>query len=210
MMMMNKTFVTRSFIASTLLGSSLMSGAALAEFSANIGVTSNYLLRGTTASSESAAVFGGLDYAHESGLYAGMWQSSVNSGASGETDLYLGFSGEISGFGYDIGYITYIYPQDDVDSAEVYLKASFDMVSLAYYNDSENKNGYVSFGAEIGQFSVGYGKTMMDVSANDYSHIDLGFAFNDEFSVLLTKNDRDGKDGKKPRIAVTWSKSFSM
>ena len=43
-----------------------------ADVSANVGVSSNYLFRGVTQTDNSAAVQGGLDYEHASGLYAGV------------------------------------------------------------------------------------------------------------------------------------------
>ena len=72
----------------------LLSGSALAEVTGNIGATSNYLWRGTTQTNDAAAVQGGIDYAHDSGFYAGTWVSNVDFGdeTSYELDLY-GVSG---------------------------------------------------------------------------------------------------------------------
>ena len=70
----------------------LLSGSALAEVTGNIGATSNYLWRGTTQTSNEAAIQGGLDYAHDSGFYAGTWASNVDFGdeTSYELDFYGG------------------------------------------------------------------------------------------------------------------------
>ncbi len=46
--------------------------------SANIGVVSNYIWRGVTQTQDGPAVQGGLDYAHPSGFYAGLWASNVD------------------------------------------------------------------------------------------------------------------------------------
>lgn len=59
-----------------------LGGQAAAEdpysISANIGVVSNYIFRGVTQTQDGAAVQGGLDFAHESGFYAGAWASNVD------------------------------------------------------------------------------------------------------------------------------------
>lgn len=47
-------------------------------FSANVGAVSNYIWRGVSQTQDGAAVQGGLDYAHESGFYAGLWASNVD------------------------------------------------------------------------------------------------------------------------------------
>jgi uncharacterized protein (TIGR02001 family) len=46
--------------------------------SANIGAVSNYIWRGVTQTQDGAAIQGGLDYAHESGFYAGTWASNID------------------------------------------------------------------------------------------------------------------------------------
>src|SRR5690606_18826169 len=56
-----------------------------------------------------------IDYAHDSGFYAGTWVSNVNFGAddfSYEHDLYFGFSGEAGTLGYDVSYLYYNYDSD--------------------------------------------------------------------------------------------------
>lgn len=112
------------------------------EFSANIGVTSNYLWRGVTQTDDGPAVSGGVDWAHGSGFYLGAWASNIDwalddVGSGAEVDLYGGFSGEYEDFGYDVGLIYYWYPvtgYEDSDFGEIYLKGSWKWFSagLAY------------------------------------------------------------------------------
>ena len=86
---------------------------------ANAGLASNYLYRGISQTGAKPAVQGGFDYAHSSGLYAGVWGSSiswlsdagvaVNAGL--ELDTYAGFKGTLaSGYTYDVGFLRYNYP----------------------------------------------------------------------------------------------------
>ena len=96
-----------------------------AEVTANAGIANNYIWRGLTQSINEAVVSGGLDYAHESGFYAGTWTANVSYDSddaySYEHDMYFGFAGEASGFSYDVGYLYYNYDsQAGFDFGEVY------------------------------------------------------------------------------------------
>jgi uncharacterized protein (TIGR02001 family) len=130
--------------------------------SANVAMTSNYVWRGMTQSDDSAAIQGGFDLDYK-GLYAGVWGSNVNFGAgsdaSMEFDAYGGYTNELYGIGYDIGYIQYAYPNDSKASnfGEAYASLSKDFkivkVSAKYYvgvttDDINPENGY-ELGASI-------------------------------------------------------------
>lgn len=95
--------------------------------SANLALTSNYVWRGMTQTSNSPAVQGGIDLGYK-GLYAGVWGSNINFGseASLESDFYGGYKGELAGIGYDLGYIMYAYPHDstNLNFEEVYFGLS--------------------------------------------------------------------------------------
>jgi hypothetical protein len=68
---------------------------AIEGLSANIGVTSNYLVRGVTQTCNDPAVQGGLDYEHSSGLYVGTWASNVNfCGEKEVTELLFDDNGD--------------------------------------------------------------------------------------------------------------------
>jgi len=119
--------VTKSLLATALLAGA---GVAQAELSANLGVQSNYYFRGITQTDDKAAVSGGIDYAHDSGLYVGTWMSNIDFGGKEdvEVDGYAGFGGDIgdTGLGYDISGLYYWYPGSggddqggDLDYAEV-------------------------------------------------------------------------------------------
>lgn len=83
--------------------------------SANVGFVTEYSFRGIAQSDEHAAVQGGFDISHDSGIYAGIWGSNVDfndsSEATIETDIYAGYSNALdNGLAYDIGAIYYAYP----------------------------------------------------------------------------------------------------
>ena len=125
------------------IASVLVAGSAVAEVTANIGVTSNYLWRGVSLSGEAAAVSGGVDYSHASGAYVGAWQSSEGASGSGETDLYVGYAGEAGDISYDVGYVAFMYPQTtpSADFAEVYFSVGYDFAEFYYANSSDLELG---------------------------------------------------------------------
>lgn len=98
------------------------------KFSTTVGFVSEYSFRGIAQSNEGPAVQGSIDWSHDSGFYAGVWGSNVdfNDGdeANLETDVYAGYSGELSGFTYDIGAIGYLYPGADKDLNYNYYEGS--------------------------------------------------------------------------------------
>lgn len=116
------------------LGSSAL---VMAEntLSANLGVASNYIWRGTTQTQDDPAVSGGLDYVLENGLYVGTWVSNVDWGSSKpnyELDLYGGYGGEVGDFSYDLNTIYYAYPDADGDADfwEIGGSGSWKMITL--------------------------------------------------------------------------------
>ena len=89
--MMKKTLIATAVMAAT-------STAALADITGNVAMTSDYVFRGISQTDNQMAIQGGLDYAHESGIYVGTWASNVSpdffNGAGNdpqiELDLYGG------------------------------------------------------------------------------------------------------------------------
>ena len=89
---------------------------------ANVTVTNDYRYRGITQTNYQPAIQGGFDYAHESGLYIGNWNSTINwvsnttnNGIKApiEMDFYGGFKKELIGEGFasDFGVLQYYYNQ---------------------------------------------------------------------------------------------------
>lgn len=132
-------------------------GAALAAdapasphtFTANVGFTTDYVFRGISQTSGKPALQGGVDYAHASGLYAGLWASNINwitaFGAVGtaniELDSYFGFRNTLENeFSYDVGFIRYNYPGSynpaagtvQADTDEVYMAIGYKWVGAKY------------------------------------------------------------------------------
>ena len=116
------------------------------EFSANVGITSDYVFRGESQSSEHAAGQGGVDASYGI-FYAGIWGSSVDFGdnsADVEVDFYAGIKPKLGNFEFDLGVIYYAYPGAKDSAAEYNLvegkfgvSTSIDKLSLGatlYYS----------------------------------------------------------------------------
>ncbi|MCG8324041.1 MAG: TorF family putative porin [Thiotrichales bacterium] len=134
--MMNR--LTSFFVAGTLamVTTGVSAGDSPHEFSANIALTTDYLYRGISQTSEEPAIQGGFDYSYSPwGFYAGVWASNLDfedGDTSIEIDYYGGFAGEFAnGISWDIGGLYYQYPGTDADAG-----ADFDFVeaygSLGY------------------------------------------------------------------------------
>lgn len=91
-------------------------GVALAETTANIALTTDYVFRGVSLSDNNAAIQGGFDWSSQN-LYAGVWASSLSEGA--EIDLYGGVTPSTGPVKWSIGVIGYFYPGADDDGANL-------------------------------------------------------------------------------------------
>jgi uncharacterized protein (TIGR02001 family) len=118
--------------------------AAQAEVTGTVTAVSDYDFRGITQTSQDPALQGSIDFAHDSGFYAGAWASNVDFGdccdESVEVDLYGGFRGGET-VTYDVGLIYYTYPgADDIDYPEIYAGLGWNWLSgkVWYSNDYVN------------------------------------------------------------------------
>ena len=103
--------------------------SAQAEITGTITATSDYDFRGITQSAQDPALQGSLDYAHDSGFYAGAWASNVDFDTQGdiEVDLYAGFAGGET-YLWDVGLVWYTYPSSDgelLDFPEIYASLGY-------------------------------------------------------------------------------------
>jgi uncharacterized protein (TIGR02001 family) len=108
---MRKWFGAAAIAGATIAGT----GAAHAEVSANIALTSDYVFRGLSLTDSAPAVQGGFDWTSEQ-FYAGVWGSGLSDGT--EIDLYAGFTPTTGPVEWNIGAVGYFYPGADDDAAE--------------------------------------------------------------------------------------------
>lgn len=146
--------------AALILTSLLAGTAAMAQTTAptpdytlsyNVGVTSDYRFRGISQTTFDPALQAGVDFAHKSGFYLGVWGSNVNwlkdfAGATDgnlEIDLYGGYKGAITNdLGFDIGVITYQYPSNNApvnaNTTEVYGALTYSIVTAKFSQSTGN------------------------------------------------------------------------
>lgn len=143
----------------------------------NVSLTSDYVFRGISQTGGDAAVQGGLDYTHASGVYLGTWGSNVgwiedyqgyNSGNI-EIDLYGGYRGTAGPVSYDVGLIGYFYPGSKpagvtkADTTEMYVGLGWKWFSAKYsYALSEQVFGF----GKPGGASGARGSNYLDLSAS--------------------------------------------
>jgi uncharacterized protein (TIGR02001 family) len=150
---------SRAVLAGSLLA---FAGAASAEISITPTLTSDYDFRGVTQSSRDPAFQLGLTYTGETGMYFGLWGSSIDFditpqsndvyGPSTEVDVFAGYAGGDAeeGVGYDLGAIYYSYPNaGELNYPEVYAGFSKKFFSAkVWYSWDYAHSGNTSYYAD--------------------------------------------------------------
>lgn len=170
---------------------------ASAEWTANAGWVSDYIFRGIFQ--EDSSPYGGIDFADDSGFYAGVWGADVANGL--EIDLYAGYGGEFgeSG-GWSVGFTGYFYTEDDPTEptvfddtyTEINLGISYDIFSIDYADGEWDGFGSpadytfttVAISPEVGPY-YSY-NTFGDQFNGDYIEIGYGWSAMDlDFSIAF-------------------------
>jgi len=133
---------------------------AHAQLTANVGLSSDYRFRGISQSNNGAAVQGGIDYAHSSGLYLGNWNSSISSAWKGsdssgaQSNLYAGWKKDVyKGLTVDVGSHNYFFLGKDnstdsrFNTQELYAGVGYGPVSLKY---SQSLSNYFGINNSVG------------------------------------------------------------
>lgn len=164
-------------LAIAMFGSLAATQVASAAVSGNLGFASQYVFRGILQSATSASA--GLDYSHDSGLYAGTWIAQVGSATAGdlglEEDLYAGYGGEYQGFSYDLNYTNYDYTSSfDENYTEFNLGLGYGPVSVSYtdgsYDSKPSSQDYSVTTVSLSQkgFTLLYGDYGKDFTGSWY------------------------------------------
>ena len=225
----------KSVLGSAIVLGLLASGQAAAEVAGNVAVTNNYIWRGVTQTADAAAVQGGVDYAHDSGIYLGAWLSNIaplddvdGNAAAGsyEMDIYGGYSGSVGDVGYSVGVMYYYYPINNgatkvkADFTELQGSVSYGPITafLGYTvakedSDAKKNDKYYSL---TGEFPLNDDTSLIaqvgrydweDSDSTDYTHYKIGVA-KGAFTFALEKNDI--KDADEPRFMVMWQHDINF
>ncbi len=222
-----------SIVLATAVAAVLTSGVATAELSGNAAIASNYIWRGVTQTTDQASGQGGIDWGHESGVYAGTWVSNVDFSGLGdgyEMDVYAGYAGEVGDIGYDVGVISYQYPvSPEFNFTEIYVSGTFNILTVGVASTvdaaSGNEGGvfddgdmYVNasldFTAGKSDVSIYGGSYMFDNDGGtagdvDYSHFGASIG-KDGFTFAADKNDIDGGTVDNVRFTVSYAVDFEL
>ena len=207
---MRTTFACAAAVA-VLLTAGAASAQDSPEVAWNLGVTSDYVFRGYSQTSEDPAIFGGVDVTAGS-FYAGAWASNVDFGddTDAEVDIYGGYRTEVSGFAVDVGVVGYLYVSQpagaDYDYAEFKAAASraFGPVTLGaavYWSPdffgADEEATYVEANAAFSPaakwtVSGAVGHQALDVNA-DYATWNAGVAYavTDNVAIDVRYHDTD-------------------
>ena len=185
-----------------------------AEFESNVAMSSDYVGRGMTQTSEEPAISGGFDIAGENGLYFGTWASNVEfgDGAALELDWYAGYAGETEGgLSYDIGYLAFTYPgEDSLDFEEIYLGLGYSYFGVTYSSGQDSAPDNVELSLSLGD--TGLGLTYGDYDEyGEYTILsyDLPVAIAG-LGVSLAWNDFSAEDSSGLADEDTFVITFSM
>lgn len=219
--------ISSAIVSSALLSTQVQAEGAFGSFSANVALTTDYYFRGVSQTQNDPAIQGGFDWAHDSGVYAGIWASNVDFGddTTIETDFYAGFSGEAADIGYDLGLIYYWY--DDVSCTgcrpvEFYINGSYKFFSAGYaYSPkffSDQESHYINAAIDYDlpadfAVSAGVGRSFGDAYGNDeYTDYKIGVSKSLaglDFDLSYVGNDHDSNDDVYDnKVIFTVSKSF--
>lgn len=172
-------------VPAVLTGTPAMAADAPASphtFTSNVALVSNYIFRGLTQTFGKPAIQGGMDYAHSSGIYAGLWGSSISSqqyaGGNTEIDYYFGYNGSLGGdWGWTAGFYGYYYPganyknvlpagtytDQTYNTEELNVGVSWKWVSLKL---SSTTGDFYGANTKTGYTSGSSGSTYLDLTAN--------------------------------------------
>ena len=186
---MRKTLVVASLLSA--LSALSVSSVAYAQaakaapsytVSGNVTVASDYIFRGYSQTNRKAALQGGFDLTHNSGLYAGLWSSSVSwlsdqntpaapISSSLEMDFYGGYRGSVGDISYDVGILQYYYPGSyptgftDPDTLELYGQVGWKWFTVKYSHATSDLFGVANTKDSnyldlTGNFDLGQGVTL--------------------------------------------------
>ena len=120
----------------------------------NVGSVNEYRYRGISQSRFDPALSGGADYADKSGVYVGVWGSSIKwikdagGKANTEVDYYGGYKFTVGDVGYDIGFLRYDYSgnalKPSANTNELYGAATMGPVTLKYSQSTGNLFGFAN------------------------------------------------------------------
>ncbi len=188
------------------------------SLSANITIANDYVWRGMPQHSNNKEITlsGGFDYDFNNNFSAGVWGSNVSfvdsdgNNASVEFDLYGEYAGSYKNIGYNIGYISYIFPNAKAANiAEAYFGVNYKGFSLTKYLGMKDANDNLEFSYNVNIANISTTFTYGDYDkSNKYLSIGLSKVFKDIIYTLTISNNDPINNAKKNYVVFSIGKIF--
>ena len=147
------------------------------SLSLNVGAVSDYRYRGISQSRLNPALQGGMDYADKSGAYIGIWGSTITwikdtsdgtiSGKGNtEIDIYGGYKFAVGDVAYDVGFLRYQYPGNDLQKVTDFVNAN-----------TNELYGAVTLGVVTAKYSYSTGNIFGNANSKGSTYFDLTATF---------------------------------
>ena len=150
-----KKAILSTAVVSALFAGTVLADGHLATFNVDteLALTNDYRFRGISQTDEEPAVQGGMTVGHSTGVYAGVWASSMQSGA--ELDYFAGFNFDLASVSLVAEYRMYDYTgkyavDPDYEEWSVTASAMGASVGVIYSDD------YSGTGAEYTRYGAAY------------------------------------------------------
>ena len=216
--------LSRAVLPAVALGFSLAAHAEEApvpdySLAYNVGVISDYRVRGIAQTSGDPALQGGIDLTTKSGVYLGTaasnvkWVKEFNGATKGsyELDLYGGYRAQITDtdFSYDVGVITYQYPGNNSGVAGFYPAGTFGNAStVEVYGDLTYEIYTLKYNRSVGNF-------LGNLNSSGSQYFDLSAAVDVTHGFTLTPHvghqfipNQTGNLGNYTDMSLTLAKDF--
>ena len=157
------------FAAAALVALTAMPSVSYAQFSGNVGLTTDYRYRGISQTRLKPALQGGVDYGLPAGFYVGAWASTIKwiddipgGDSSIEIDLYGGVKGgSMPGLGFDGGVLRYEYPSNNLNPSA----------------STTELYGALTYGPVTGKYSHAVSNTFGNLDSKNSFYFDLAATF---------------------------------
>ena len=167
----------------------ILSFSTLAGLSNTASFTSDYVWRGQTQTNHGSAAQASLDYNHKSGLYAGVWVSTL-SGNGSETDWSLGYAKKLGDLTLSIGGLFYHYVQNgNADTMEYNVGFEYKGYDLAV------NYTYDHIASDVSSIYYSLNKTFLNNKKELGLNVTLGYTSHDDESKKGEKSHMDYKIG---------------
>ena len=180
----------------------------------NVGLFTDYVFRGISYGKERGAIQGGVDYSHSSGVYLGVWASSVQAdsflaGNTTEIDLYGGYVHQFTpDLNVNVGLLQFYYPNHktyagytSMNTTELNGAVTYKYFTLKHSYSLSDYFGLVgSDGTGYTEFNVAYSLPQVEglnlaahvgrLNVDGYSNLnctDYLLGVNKDFSAFGTK-----------------------